>query len=323
MKLDRFRKNPLIYGLYLSLIKYKHDKNLIGERLSLGELNPDKIFFIIKINNHGLGLMNIFGCVLGYLYFAHKNNFIPIVDLKNYMNGYLEKDEIGKINAWEYYFNQPTSFSLDEVYKSKNVIMASGVSPREGSPIPLIFYNRYFIKNTARKYYNLIKTQMTFKKNILDHLNKEFENVVGEKRVIGVVKRGTDMIKAPGHQIQPTIELLLNDVKEKLLIWNCDYVFLATEEEKTVEVFKNEFKDKLLINNSARVKNYDERIAYTNISFNRENDKYLKGLEYLTTVYILSKCNCLIGSKVGATSGALSLNMGKYENVYIYDLGQY
>jgi hypothetical protein len=49
----------------------------------------------------------------------------------------------------------------------------------------------------------------------------------------------------------------------------------------------------------------------------------MKGLEYLTTVALLAQCNCLIGSLVGATVGALGLNMGKYENTFIYELGEY
>lgn len=123
------RKFPFLYGLYLLLTQAKNDKNLIGERKSFGEKNPDKTFLVIKINNQILGLMGIYNTVLGYIYLALKKGMIPIVDLQNYDNGYLYKEEIGKVNAWDYYFEQPSGYSLAEAYSSKNVVMATGWDP--------------------------------------------------------------------------------------------------------------------------------------------------------------------------------------------------
>lgn len=317
------RKSSFLYGLYLKLSQKKEDQSLIGEKLRFGEKNSDKTFLVIKINNAGLGLMGVYNCVLGYLRIAQVNGFIPVIDLKNYNNGYLEEDELGKVNAWEYYFEQPTTFSLDEVYQSKNVIMATGISPREASPIPLNYYYLTNPKVRANKYYNIIKESIKIKPEISEIIDINYNNLLEGKRVIGVVNRGSDMINAPGHQIQPDIQEVIYKTKEMLLKWNCQYVFLATEEVLTLEIFKQEFGDKLLFNKSERVKIYEKGTPFTDVSFGRENDKFKKGLEYLTTVVLLGKCNCLIGSLVGATVGALGLNMGSYENTYIYDLGEY
>ena len=44
--------------------------------------------------------------------------------MKNFPSAYSENKKIfGTMNSWEYYFEQLTDYSLDEVYKSKNVIM--------------------------------------------------------------------------------------------------------------------------------------------------------------------------------------------------------
>jgi hypothetical protein len=317
------RKSSSLYGLYLKLSQKKVDQSLIGEKLKFGEKNSDKTFLIIKINNSGLGLMAIYNCVLGYLRVAQNNGFIPVIDLKNYKNGYLEKDELGKVNAWEYYFEQPTRFSLDEVYQSANVIMATGLSPREASPIPLNYYYLTNPKVRANKYYSIIRESIKIKPEISEIIDENYKKLLEGKRVIGVVNRGSDMINAKGHQIQPDIQEVINKTKEMLLKWNCQYVFLATEEVRTLEIFKQAFGDQLLFNKSERVKTYEKGIPFTDVTFGRENEKFKKGLEYLTTVVLLSKCNCLIGSLVGATAGALGLNMGSYENTHIFDLGEY
>jgi len=317
------RKVPFLYQLFLLFMEKQADNKLIGEHVSFGELHPDKTFFLIRINNHGLGLLGVYNCVLGYLRIAEKFNYIPIVDLKNYANGYLYKDEIGKKNSWEYYFEQPSKYCLDEVYQSKHVVLASGVNPREASPIILRHYYLLYPKNRSELYYRIIRDQLKLKMDIKHQIDNEFNQIIKGKRVLGIVKRGSDMINCKGHAIQPDIKDLIAKASYSMTKWNCDFLFLASEETIAVDEFKKIFGDKLLTNQSARINEYIEKKAYTDISFNRENDKYLKGLEYLTTVVLLSRCTCLIGSLVGATAGALGMNGGRYENTYIYDLGEY
>ena len=55
-------------------------------------------------------------------------------------------------------------------------------------------------------------------------------------------------------------------------------------------------------------------------SINRENDKYLQGKEYLTTIYILSKCNCIIAARASGTVAADIMSQG-WEYAKYYDLG--
>jgi hypothetical protein len=315
------RKFSYLYYIYLVLTQKYADKKLIGAKKSFGNENPDKTFFVIRLNNPNLGLFAIHNCVLGYLRISDINGYIPVVDLKNYKNGYLENEEIGLINAWEYYFEQTSNFSLDEVYRSKNVIFSSGISPREASPP--IMHNLLKFQRKSHYYLNLAKKHLKIKNNIQQIIDRECHKLINGKKIIGVVSRGSDMLNLKGHAIQLDVETLIVKTKQKLMDWNCDYVFLATEEERIVEIFRKHFDMRLIINESFRVKNFDKYIPLVYISSHRENDKYHKGLEYLTTVVILSRCNCLIGSLIGSTVGALGMNQGKYENTCIYDLGVY
>lgn len=315
------RRIPFLYILYLTITQKKYDNKLIGEKSSFGIENPDIIFFIIRLNNPYLGLMAIYNSVLGYIRIAEERGYIPVVDLKNFQNGYLEIEEVGKKNAWEYYFEQPTKYTLEEAYRSKNVIFSSGISPREASPQVLKLFMDH--KKKSDQYFRLKNKYLRIKKNILQQIESQFLNIVGNKRVIGITSRGSDIINLKGHAIQPTTNELIAKSKSMLLKWNCDYIFLASEEEYVVETFRKVFGNRLLINQSMRITEFEKYIPWVEISFNRENDKYLKGFEYLTTVVILSRCQCIIGSLIGATVGALVMNKGEYENTYLYDLGIY
>ena len=51
----------------------------------------------------------------------------------------------------------------------------------------------------------------------------------------------------------------------------------------------------------------------------RENDEYMRGLEYITTVFLLAECDVLLGSPSGAFSAALYLNGGAFEAVSVWE----
>lgn len=59
-------------------------------------------------------MFSYFNTILGGIAYADKKGYIPVVDMKNYPNTYLFSDEVGRVNAWEYYFEQPGGMSLEE-----------------------------------------------------------------------------------------------------------------------------------------------------------------------------------------------------------------
>ena len=315
------RKIPFIYRQYILLRQHFEEHNLEGQRKSLGDKNADRTFFIIRIDDPHLGLMAIYNCVVGYLRFAEKRGYVAVVDLMNFPNGYLDRADLGNRNAWEYYFEQPSSFSLKEVYESRNVVFAAGISPKEAHPMVLSCL--LTSRSHASKYFSLIQSRLRIRDDVLRKIDAQTERLIRGKKVIGVVNRGSDLVNVKGHAVQPKIEEVIKKTREMLRKWDCHYVFLASEEAHVVEEFRSEFADQLIVNESKRVTVLAPNTHLVDVSFGRENDKYLKGLEYLTTVVILSRCNCLIGSLVGATIGAMEMNRGRYEHTYIFDLGVY
>ena len=102
--------------------------------------------------------------------------------------------------------------------------------------------------------------------------------------------------------------------------YNCGYVYLATEDEAIEKLFRVAFLDKLLVNKRVYKKYSGGYLA--NTLNNREDDVYHTNVEYLSSLYLLSRCNCFVA---GRTSGAVitMLMDTEYEYTYFWDLGDY
>lgn len=99
-------------------------------------------------------------------------------------------------------------------------------------------------------------------------------------------------------------------------------IYLATEDETIYDLFKATFGEKLLSLNVERYRDTGNKKYITQMESDRENDKYYKGLEYLATIELLSRCNYILAGRVGGSVAALVLSNG-YEYEYFYDLGSY
>lgn len=106
-----------------------------------------------------------------------------------------------------------------------------------------------------------------------------------------------------------------------------EFIYLATEESYVEEIFKNKFLGKIIVNK--RIYYYDdiynkqELGIFTRAKFDRDDDDYWRGLEYLSSIYLLSKCDALIAGNCGGSLAALFMNNMKYEYWYLFDLGLY
>ena len=297
------------------------NKKFEEEIKSYGELNKDKNFYIIRRTPPGAGLLSNYSVVLAHLLEAKRRNLIPIVDYKNYNSHYKEKEKIRNTeNMWEYFWKQPTSIALDEVYKSKNVILSSEL------PKNLWWENIIEkIKNKDLKEIKEIATSVELNEEIKNEAEELYEKIfLKNKNILGVKVRGSDYNNAPkSHPIQPSINEVIEVVKEKIVTWKIDYIFLVTEEEETIKIFKDIFKDKLLYIDCPRISNYGKKTAVScTIRHNRRLDKYLSGKEYLIEVYLLAKCNYLIGAINSSVIIANIWTKG-YKDIYIFDKGVY
>ena len=132
---------------------------------TFGNKDKSKIFYIIK-RNKGSGFCSNFAFVLNHLKLADEHNFIPIIDMKNFKTIYNENSgSLKNKNSWNYYFKQVTNYSLEEVYKSRNVIISSDFFPKN---VDFELSNNKDLMIIFKKYikikYNFIDEFKSFKK---------------------------------------------------------------------------------------------------------------------------------------------------------------
>lgn len=314
MKIRKVIKSiPIVDNLY---VKWKWRER----RITMGKENPDKTFYVIRRATCKVGLFSYVMTNMGLVKQALKNGYIPVIDMQHNMNTYLEKEELGINNAWEFFFEQPCGFSLKDVSHSKNVILSNGLITKKSIyPGKEITENRELCAEWRTLFAKYLRVRGDISGEVDVLYNKLFEG----KRVLGVLCRGTDYInnRPKNHPVQPEPGEVIKKAVEVMEQYSCELLYLATEDEGIYQKFKVEFGEKLRVTQAKRC---DEsgNANINDIGYQRDRDRYLKGKEYLENILLLAKCNCLVAGSVGGTYGALLMSKG-YEYEYVYDLGIY
>lgn len=288
--------------------------------VSYGNENPDKTFFVIRRATCKVGLFSHVMTNMGLVRYALEKNYIPVIDMQSNLNSYLEESQVGKENAWEFYFEQPCGYTLKDISKSRNVILSDGlITEKNEYPDAKITFDieKYKLwRDFFNKYFHV-------KKVIKNEAESLWNDLFHGERVVGVLCRGTDYVlqQPKDHPIQPSVESLIEKASEIFSEYNCRWLYLATEDEMAYQKFSNVFKEYLKVTKAKRCENIGAE-NINEISFGRKNEKFLRGKEYLINILLLSQCNCLIAGRAGGTYGALMMG-SEYEYQYIYNLGVY
>jgi hypothetical protein len=301
-KLHRWeRYNNLRFGLTYE----KNNKCSVKGNILIkeGEWNY-KYFNVCFLNNM---LANILDSL--------RMGFIPIIDLSN--------REKGDVN-WDTFFEQPFYDKIESTATDMPIIYTKKVADYT----PGFFSHKDNIELSVCR--TLYRNFVVFNKETKDYIENEYNQLLYNKgRILGVLCRGTDYttMNPKGHPIQPSVEKIIETVKDLIEKELFSGIYLATEEKKIHNAFEEAFPGKIIVNK--RVYYDDQYYGNQNVNyiahvhFDRENDNYYKGLEYLSSLYLLSKCNAFVGGNCGGSQAALYMNDGKYENWKIFDLGVY
>lgn len=180
-----------------------------------------------------------------------------------------------------------------------------------------------YSKSMRKVWTKLIRTFSRLKPDEQKYVQDEIRSILKDDRVLGVVCRGTDYI-GTGMPRQPEVSDVIAEAKAWMKRYNYEKIYLATEVESIYEQFESAFPGKILVNKRTY---YDKAMAEQKVKwiglvrFDRENDNYWKGLEYLSSIYILANCKALLGGYCGASNMALLFNGEQYERFKVYDLG--
>ncbi len=286
-----------------------------------GSLNPDKKIFVLKyFIDPYIGLFGFFGIMNIHAQYAKSKGYIPVFDLSwddtsHYRDRY---NTAVPENLWTKFFEQPDKIEVSEAYQSKNVT----ISNKYWSQSVCQEIMKDSIKCNEDKY--IISEH--FSNRILEYLSDELKSVPVDEDTLGVLIRGTDYVKQKpsGHPIQADAKMMIEKIEECIKMWkNYSKVYLSTEDGDILDILKEHFGEKLIYNNQYRFRNFnDVRLGEAKIE--RENDGFLRGAEYISSMYLLSRCESLVASGECAGVGiARVMNNGRYKNQFIFNLGTY
>ena len=310
---------PKYYRLKQWLLDHHH-KSIAAEsdmlRLYSGKITTEIIKTYKKVLVIQRGLYEY-----DYFNICFFNNVISLC-LKAVCEGFLPQVEIydskGE-NIWEQFFTQPFS---DISREGKERIVSK-------TPLGENYPQWTDIFNEKKKYWSFAYQTFT-KLNIVseEYINDEIQSILYNKHVLGALCRGTDytMKRPKGHPIQPDIDSILQKTELLLKTRNYSHIYLATEDSKYEKAFRQKFGSIVLTNKRTY---YDDTFSLQKLTwikdvhFNRENDDYLKGLEYLSSLMVLSKCQGIVAGNCGGTQAAVFWNDGRYKDVFVFNLGEY
>ena len=282
-------------------------------------------YYIIRRMADTTGLLARYRMVMGHIRYALSKSWIPVVDMQYYPNPYLAPEKLGKENAWEYYFEQPLHVGLEQAYNGDNVVLSNGDSVKP--------YPGHSLKFLDKKNDDLTEWRMLIKLGLLKVKPELMEEITAawnklfspEDRVLGVILRGTDYIsrKIKNRPIPPPIDFAKSIVNSKLKEWNCNKLFLATEDKRILASVQKTFGYRCVILDREYVdfsSLKDKTVSTCRID--RENDHYQQGKDYITQIVLLSMCNALVAARCSGATTAMMLN-DKFEQTYFFNVGRY
>ena len=244
---------------------------------------------------------------------ALSKGYTPYIDLKDRGEGWTN---------WSTFFEQP--FPISAKPDCVCDIEQGYYHPKFDTP-----YQKLDLRLWCKAYNRLVRLNDETAEYVEHEYNKLFiDDNNRKKKVLGVICRGTDYtkLKPQGHPVQPLPEQVIERAKALLEQYCLDYIYLATEELAIYEKFEKTFPGIVIVNE----RQYYDGIFNANnmnyiyeVQFNRDNDIYLKGLEYLSSLQLLSRCDVLLGGNCGGACAALYMNNMQYEHVELFKLGFY
>lgn len=279
---------------------------------------PDKRFLVIRrFAPSFAGLLSFFATTLGWIRYAIREGMIPVVDMQTWLNQHLEWWEVGRRNAWEFYFEQPCGYSLTDIRHAKNVIVANGAI----APCNVGFWDVVNSAQLTEELRGLVSKYIRIKHEALvGFFNPEFEEVfrMDGKRIIGVRARGTDYstVRPHGSSVQPEI----GDFVRKLSEFPCDSpIYLVSEDKNIIEPMKEMYGNRLILSKQELP---DYRGGWMPTCRTKGCTREQEGAGYLKAIYDLSRCQNFIGGCNNGTFAAYLLSAG-FDTFHSFDLGTY
>lgn len=310
-------KNPAVLEQHIAQL----DTAASGEK---------KTYYVIAQQNTKVGIYGYLNCFLPHIAYAVAKGYIPVIDMRSYENIYIPKDHFGSVNAWELFFRQPMDVGLDDMSDGE-VIRCPDMLWYHGMPNSCPMMNDQELAMWAALYKKYIRHNAKAEGYIRDEMSRILTD---PERTVGVIYRGTTYTKgqATGHPIQPTMKMLADAVQKMMQAHGIECIYLASDEKSIVDYMNSRFPGKVRINKRVY---YDEveGVDYSRYNldgtdivgnlFAREDNEYLIGIEYISSMNLVANCGYLIAGACGGCTAVLYMNGLNYRDRLVFDLGKY
>lgn len=347
--------NPIVNNyrmrkLRRELLSLKHFFMSDGKFDDLVDLNSGRyeIFHLTAVHMHSLGLTAMIMRTFEGIFDIMQRGNIPIIDWQSEPSALLEPEKVGKENAWDYYFLQPFGVSLRDIDRN-----SCTVSTLSGPSRIFTSYALFLNKRTYCEHFEFMfaffDRFVKFTPYVQSFMDKAYNDLINpDMRVLGVSYRlGFYYSKIPDHPVQPSISDIISKTHSSLKKWNCSHIYILADSSYVIDRFREEFPEKIITYERGLTDNrkiadefinihntYGSFWGYLKHTTDKELEEYVnartpsgvrfqKHLDYLTDIYIFSRCTSAIFGVSGASALAYLLNNNRYENEYIYSLGYY
>ncbi len=331
---DKIKQHKKLYNFLLKampkwLKKWIWIYKTRDTRLKLGTSKTH--FFVLRRYGKVTGIASNMLVYLGELKYMEESypGYLPVVEMEHFFvddpDTFVEHPGGGTQpleNAWELFFLQPNKnrYGLEEVRQSADVILAYPSDIKYEYPKCKTFgqLREEGWDSLFRKY---IKLRPELEKQFLE----DWECLTaGHCKVLGVKARGSDytLLKPKGHYIQPSVEQVIDKVKEFIEGKEYDAIFLSTEDPEIYLQFMSTFPGKVLSVGDNRIEHYSGGAIYTKENLGTHTRKEIT-MQYLEEMYLLARCDSLVTGITSSLVPTLLWNDGRYVVAYIFDLGTY
>lgn len=310
-------------------------------RFKGGNENPELKFYIFRASIMGHGIFAFYREMISNISWALAKGYTPVIDYEWDCNFVGKKMDID--NVWEHCFEQPATYSLKEIVRSKCVTVGR-ISELNEDILPLARVVTEDLDKYYEDYIQISKKYLRIKPERKNQFNETFKNIFPkDKKIVGICLRdGFTAEREAGndymlyHPKEPCVNDVIKKTRELVEEWGCDYVYLTAQFQDTVNLFYKEFGEKLLTTDRERydkaefteyVKEFEllkDKVSlddYCKIAKNsRFNCADNDGLaEYIQEIYGLSQCDYFIGTKNGGTIISLIWSELKYKDLFIFE----
>ena len=284
---------------------------------------------ILQFRGGSPGLFSYVINSLGFVRYAHKRGMIPVIDLQSFETTYLSKEHVGEMNAWEYYFEQPCRIGLQSIKREYcEVYDISDFLKIEPTQTPSWDMNWWGCLTEGslnnRMWRAYCHRYIKLSDKAINKLDCIYNNLIKDgDRVLGVLCRGTDYTqrRPSGHPVQPTAEMMIEKIDAVIKERGYNKIYLATEDKLIFNKFKFHYGEKIISIESNLI-DYNGKSWINTLLPSDEQGKIDKGMDYLMSIMILSRCKAFIAGRTSGSMGVMLLTKG-FEYSYFYDLGYY